>query len=193
VTSSGEIPRWTYWVFLVRGCVAFTLGASLLLSGEGLGLLASFVGGYWIVGALLTLHWAIGNRAAPGRRLGTLVGLIGLAAGIVLLLRELIDALVEQGLLLDVLGLAAIGMGLLRLSGKFHDDQLAAHRPRARYRLVVGTLDIVLGVAVLVVSGENVSEVRLVLGIWGLLVGTFLVLDALRLRRYDRTRSGAGA
>jgi uncharacterized membrane protein HdeD (DUF308 family) len=186
--SSSEIPRWTYWVFLVRGCVAFTLGAFLLLSGEGLSPLASFVGGFWIVGALLTLHWVVVNRAAPGRRLATLVALVGLAAGIALILRQLIDELIEQGLLLDILGVAGIAMGFLRLSGRFRDDQLAAHRPRARYRLVVGTLDVVLGVAVLLASEDNVDEVRLVLGIWGLLVGTFLVLDALRLRRYARSR-----
>jgi uncharacterized membrane protein HdeD (DUF308 family) len=191
--ATREIPRWTYWVFLVRGCVALTLGAALLLAGEGLSLLASFVGGFWIAGALLTLHWAVVNRAAPGRRLAKLVGVVGLAAGIALILRQLIDALIEQGLLLDILGLTSIAMGLLRLSGRFHDDQLAVHRPRARYRIVVGTLDIVLGAAVLVASEDNVSEVRLVLGIWGLLVGTFLVLDALRLRRFARSERQAGA
>jgi uncharacterized membrane protein HdeD (DUF308 family) len=184
--TSGELPRWTYWVFLARGSFALALGIALLASGSGLSLLGNFLAVYWIVGAVLTLRWATGHRAATGRRLGAVAGLIGIVAGILVLLRGLLDDLVDQGYLLDLLGVCALATGVLRLSGGFRDDQFASDKPRDRYRLVVGTLDVGLGVALILVSEETVSTVRLALGVWGLLTGTFLVLDAFRLRRLDR-------
>jgi uncharacterized membrane protein HdeD (DUF308 family) len=191
--TSSELPSWTYWVFLVRGCFALALGAALLVTGSGLSPLGNFLAVYWIVGAVLTLRWASGHPAARGRRLAATAGLTGIVAGSLVLLRELLDAIGEQGYLLDLLGLCAIATGLLRLAGGFRDDQLATEMPRGRYRLVVGALDVGLGVALLLVSEDTVSIVQLALGVWGLLTGTFLVLDALRLRRFARSGGGATA
>jgi len=186
--ASGELPRWTYWVFLARGCFALALGIALLATGAGLTMLGNFMAVYWIVGAVLTLRWAVGHREVAGHRLGAIAGLIGIVAGSLVLLRELVKELVGQGYLLDLLGLSAIATGLLRLSGAFRDDQLASGSPRVRYRFVVGTLDVGLGVALVLVSEDTLSTVRLALAAWGLLTGTFLVLDAIRLRRFDRAR-----
>ena len=140
---------------------------------------------YWIIGAVLTLRWVAQHRSAPGWRVGSVAGLIGVVVGILFLVRELLYTFIEEGLLLDLLGLSAVAMGLLRLLGGFHDDQIAGDRPRLRYRVVVGTLDIVLGVALLIGSATSASQIRLALVAWGLLTGTFLLLDALRLRRLD--------
>ena len=182
-----SLPRLTYWIFLARGCFALVLGVALLASGSGLSRLGNFLAVYWIIGALLTLRWAVGHRAATGRRLGAIAGLIGIVAGILVLLRAVLDGLVGEGYLLDLLGLCAIATGILRLAGGFRDDQLASENPRGRYRFVVGTLDLGLGVALIAVSEEtvSVSTVQLALGVWGLLTGTFLLLDAIRLRRLD--------
>jgi uncharacterized membrane protein HdeD (DUF308 family) len=152
--TSSELPSWTYWVFLVRGCLAFALGAALLVSGSGLSPLGNFLAVYWIVGAVLTLRRASGHPAARGRQLAATAGLTGIVAGS-LVLRELLDAVVEQGYLLELLGLCAIATGLPRLAGGFRDDQLATEMPRGRYRLVVGTLDVGLGVALLLVSEDT--------------------------------------
>lgn len=191
--ASAHLSGFTYWIFLVRGSVALALGAALLVSGAGLSLLASFLAGYWILGALVTLRWVVGHPGVSGRRFGALAAAIGLVAGILLFLREVLDALIEQGLLLDLIGAIAIAMGLLRLSGKFHDDQVAGEKPRGRYRLVIGMLDVVLGVAVIVANEDSVSQVRLALGVWGLLTGTFLLLDALRVRRLSHVAKQAEA
>ena len=179
------LPSWIFWVFVVRGSVALALGVALLLSGDLVSNLGTFVAVYWIIGALLTLRWVAQHRSAPGWRVGGLAGLVGVVVGIMFLVRELLYTFIEEGLLLDLLGLSAVAMGLLRLLGGFHDDQIAGDRPRLRYRVVVGTLDIVLGVALLIGSATSASQIRLALGVWGLLTGTFLLLDALRLRRFD--------
>ena len=179
-TSSGS-AGWVFWVFVVRGAVALGLGLALLTADAGLSRLGTFVAVYWLIGALLTLRWAATQRAASGRPFGGLAGLIGLVIAIVVLLREPFHRLINEGLLLDLLGFGAIAMGLLRLLGGFHDDHLRGDKSRGRYRVIVGALDIALGVALIVASKP--SDIRFVLVVWGLLTGTFLLLDALRLRR----------
>ena len=104
-----------------------------------------------------------------------------------MVLRSVIHALVGDGLLLDLLGASAIAIGGLRLSGTIHDDQLALDHPRRRYRFVVGTLEVLLGVNLLLADEAATDQIRIALSIWGLLTGTFLLLDALMLRRATRT------
>jgi hypothetical protein len=93
--------------------------------------LGTFVAVYWIIGAVLTLRWVAQLRSAPGWRVGSVAGLIGVVVGIMFLVRELLHTFIEEGLLLDLLGLSAVTMGLLRLLGGFHDDQIAGDEPPA--------------------------------------------------------------
>jgi uncharacterized membrane protein HdeD (DUF308 family) len=116
-------------------------------------------------------------------------GATGLVAGVALVLRELLHALIDEGLLVDFLGVSAIATGLLRMLGTFHDDQLAGEHPRRRYRFVVGPLEILLGVALFIADDGTSDDVRIALGVWGLSTGTFLLLDAFTLRRLARSEA----
>jgi uncharacterized membrane protein HdeD (DUF308 family) len=185
--AADGLPSWAFWLFLVRGAVALGLAAALLLSDAGVSRLGSFVAVYWLVGALLTLRWAVRNRRSSGSGLGGIAGLSGLVIAIAALVRHLIHHLVGQGLLIDLLGLSAVAMGLLRLVGAFHDDQVGGDAPRRRYRTIIGTLDLVLGLALLSADDKSAAQIRITLGAWGLLTGTFLVLDAITLRRLARS------
>ena len=188
-TNSSGLPGWAFWVFLVRGSVALALGLALLISDAGLSRLGTFIGVYWLIGAVLTLRWVAKHREASGRRFGGLAGVIGLVVAIVVLLRELFRGLIRTGFLLDFLGLCAIAIGLLRLFGGFQDDVAGGGTTRRHYRVVVGALDVVLGVALLL--AHKPSDIRFVLVAWGLVTGTFLLLDALRLRRVSPPGSAA--
>lgn len=181
------VPRWAYVIFVARGTVALALGVSLLFAGANLSRLTTFFAIYWIVGALLTLHWAVVHPVLPHRRLGFVAGSIALLAGAVVVLRSVIHALVGEGLLLDLLGASAIAIGCLRLLGTIHDDQLAQDHPRRRYRFVIGTFEVLLGVALVLADKAATDQIRVALSVWGLSTGTFLLLDALMLRRVTRT------
>jgi len=189
-SSSSPISRRAYVVFLVRGVVALALGVTLLLEGSNLTRLTTFIAVYWIVAAVLTLNWVGAHRALPHRRLGFVAGVIGLVAGIAVVLRPLLNALVSRGVLLDLLGASALATGVLRLLGTIHDDQLARDHPRRRYRFVVGTLEVLLGVALVIADQGASDQIRLALGVWGLSTGTFLLLDAFMLRRLGRASTG---
>jgi len=184
---SKPLPRWAYVIFVARGTVALTLGVSLLFAGANLSRLTTFVAIYWIVAALLTLHWVVIHRVVPHRRVAFVAGTLALVAGLAVVLRSVIHALVGDGLLLDLLGASAIAIGGLRLLGTIHDDQLAQDHPRRRYRFVVGTLEVLLGVNLILADQAATDQIRIALSIWGLSTGTFLLLDALMLRRATRT------
>jgi len=77
-------------------------------------------------------------------------------AGIAVVLRPLLEALLSRSALLVILGASAITTGVLRLLGTFHDDQLAREHPRHRYRFVIGALEVLLGITLLV-AGEGAS------------------------------------
>lgn len=95
-----------------------------------------------------------------------------------------------RGVLLDLLGASAIATGLLRLSGALHDDQLAREHPRRRYRFVVGGIELLLGVTLLMANEAASDQIRVAVAVWGLVTGTFLLLDALMLHRLTRSPPG---
>lgn len=179
----GALRRQGYRLFVARGVVALSLGITLLATGSNLDRLTTFIAAYWIAAALLTLRWVGVHRAMVRRPLALAAGTFALVAGLAVILRHVLDALVSRGVLLDVLGASAIAIGLLRLAGMIHDDQLAADRPRLRYRVMAGTLEVLLGIALVVTETSPSDETRLVVGAWALTMGSFLILDALEMRR----------
>jgi uncharacterized membrane protein HdeD (DUF308 family) len=122
--TTSQVSRRAYLLFPTRGAVALALGILLLLAGFDLRRLTTVVAVYCIVAALLTLHWVGAHRTQPRQALGLLAGTIGLVAGIGVVLRPLLDALLSRGALLDILGASAITTGVLRLLGF---TLLAAH------------------------------------------------------------------
>ncbi len=188
-SDGGPVPSWAFGFFLVRACLALGFGVIVLVASSGLSKLSTFAALYAVMSALVTLRWASTRRpdgGADGRAL--VAAALWLVAGAALLLRQPLQGLMGEGVLLDSLGVVAILNGLLRLSGRFHDDQFSRERARRRYRLVIGPLDILLGVALLVADARTAGGVRIALGLWGLATGTFLLWDALMLRRRTPSR-----
>ena len=183
--SSTSGPGWR--LAFVRGVVALFLGGALLVAGVGQSRLATFIGVYWLLGAVLTLRWVLRNRAVPGRRLAALAAAIGTIAAVALLARKPLNHVVGTGALLDLVGAAAIATGAMRILEGFRDDQSSDGRLRNRDSILAGTLDAGLGVALILVSDPTSTWVRFVAAAWGLVAGTMLLLDALRLRRFAVT------
>jgi uncharacterized membrane protein HdeD (DUF308 family) len=177
------VPRLAYYIYLARATFALALGVALLLSGSGLSNLATFIAVYWILAAVITLRWVGAHREARGRRIGLLAGGMALAAGVALALRHPLSGLFGEAALLDFFGATAIAMGVLRLSGKLHDDQLGEEDPRRRYRIVAGLLDVVLGLVLVTASARTSTGIRIAVAAWALSTGTLLLLDGLMLRR----------
>ena len=100
-----------------------------------------------------------------------------------LLAREPLDHLVGTGTLLNLVGAAAIATGTVRILGGFRDDRFAGgHTPKTN-SILVGALDVGLGLALILAAGATSAWIRFVAAAWGLVGGTLLLTDALRLRR----------
>jgi hypothetical protein len=177
------VTRRAYYIYLARATFALALGVALLLTGSTLSNIASFIAVYWILAAVVTLRWVGAHREARGRRIGLAAGGVALVAGVALALRHPLSGLFSEEALLDFFGATAIAMGLLRLSGRLHDDQLGEEDPRRRYRTLAGLLDIVLGLVLLTASARTSTGIRVAVGAWALSTGTLLLLDGLMLRR----------
>lgn len=187
----GDTSTQGWWLTFFRGLVALCLGGALLLAGAGQSQLATFIGIYWLFGAVLTIRWVLRSREARGRRLGALAAGIGTASALALLARSLINDVVGTAVLLDLVGAGAIATGAMQMLGGFRDNQLAEERSRKRDSMLLGVLDIGLGIALILASDETSKWVRLLAAAWGLVGGTLLLVEALRLRRSARTSAEA--
>ena len=83
-----------------------------------------------------------------------------------------------------LLGLTAILTGLLRLSGTFRDHVIDG-RPRLPHRVALGVLSFALGVALLL-AHRATRPVAVAAGLWAIVGGTIMLVDALALRRMGR-------
>jgi uncharacterized membrane protein HdeD (DUF308 family) len=154
----------------------------LLVAGAGQSRLATFIGIYWLLGAVLTIRWVMRRQGVPGRRVAALAAGVGAVAAVALLARALLNDVVGMGVLLDLVGAAAIATGAMRLLGGFRDDQLADERHRKRNSMIVGALDIGLGITLILTSDATSTWVRFIAAAWGLVGGTLLLAGALRIR-----------
>ena len=177
----------------VRGLVALCLGGALLVAGAGQSRLATFIGMYWLLGAVLTIRWVLRSPGVPGRRLGTLAAGVGALTAVALLARSPLENVISTGVVLDLVGAGAIATGVMRTLGGFRDDQLADERLRRRTSMLVGALDVGLGIVLIVTSDSTSTWVRFLAAAWGLAGGTLLLVEALRLRRFARTSAEANS
>ena len=175
-------PARLWWIMLARAAVAFLLGLVVLLSVKTRAALANFIGIYWLLGLLLTLRWLARHRRPSGNRLVWAAAILGIVAGLLVLLRFLLEDVLSTNLVLTLLGLTAILTGLLRLSGSFR-DQIIDGRPRLPHRVALGVLESRPRHAAALGARGATRPVAIAAGLWALVGGTIMLVDALALRR----------
>jgi uncharacterized membrane protein HdeD (DUF308 family) len=177
-------PARLWWIMLARAAVALLLGLSVLLAQKTRPALGNFIGVYWVLGSLLTLRWVSRHRGERGSRLAWAAAAMGILAGVLVLARFALEDVLSANLVLTLLGLTAILTGLLRLSGTFH-DHVIDDRPRLPHRVALGALELALGVALLLADRAS-RPVAVAAGLWAIVGGTIMLVDALALRRMGR-------
>ncbi len=175
-----------WWIAVLRGVLALLFGVAALVSPRDRGMLANFIGLYWLLGGLLTLRWALAVRWRRGSHLGLVAGTVGVIAASLVLLRQPLQDVIAFGTLVDVLGVAALLTGTLRLLGAFEVERRTGHRWTFG-GLALGSVEVVLGLVLLFVRGGNLLVVTIVAVVWGFLGGSLLLIEGFRLRRLPRT------
>jgi uncharacterized membrane protein HdeD (DUF308 family) len=184
--SDGAIrPGRFWWIAVLRGAFALLLGAAALLSQGDRRTLANFIGLYWLLGGFLTLRWALSVRWRPGSHLGLVAGTVGVIAASLVLLRQQLQYVISFGVLVDVLGAAAVLTGSLRLLGAFEVERRTGRRWTFG-GLALGSVEVVLGLVLLFARGGNLQVVTIVAVVWGFVGGSLLLIEGFRLRRLVR-------
>ncbi len=174
-----------WWISVLRGGLALLLGIGALISGASDQLLVNYIALYWLLGGLLTIRWALGVRWRAGSRLGLAAGLLATAMGLVLMARHRLEDIVNPEALIGAVAVTTVATGCLRIVGAFEVEERTGHRWTIG-GMILGSVEVVLGVILLLVRNTQGSTVRLTIGIWGLVAGSLLLAQGFRMLQARR-------
>ena len=171
-----------WWVVLLRGLALLVLGALLmyqpLLTAA---VLIQFLGFYWLIEGVFTVIESIRGRASlPHWGRGIFVGLILIAAALLILSRPMLSGIISQ--VIQVYLVAALAF-LSGISSILTGIRLRKEIDNEWSMILGGVLSILL--AILLVSSPLMSAVVLlwIAGISCTVLGILLIYAAFRIRR----------
>jgi uncharacterized membrane protein HdeD (DUF308 family) len=176
-----------WWISVLRGCLAVLLGIGALASRAAQETtLVNFIAVYWVLGGLLTIKWAHGIRWRTGSRLGLTAGALAIVTGLALLARHSLEDFLSVRSLIDLVAVTTTATGVLRLVGAFEIRERTGHRWTVG-GVLLGSIEICIGVVLLLVRDPRSSMLRVTIGIWGLVAGTLLLIQGVRMLLIRRT------
>jgi uncharacterized membrane protein HdeD (DUF308 family) len=163
-----------WWVLLVNGLALIVAGFLIFSIDWSVRSLATFIGAVFIVqGVMYALTSGIDERV---RRANVVTGLFSVATGVLIIVWPK-PGIVAVAI---ILGAWLIVGGSLMVAGA-----LSARRflPNWYLFLILGLLEIPLGVLALADPGSTLAALITVAGIWGVVVGVMSVISAFELKR----------
>jgi len=180
-----------WWIGFARGLIAIALGVSVLFASGSPARIATFLALYWLFGGIVTIRFALVLRPGKGFRLAIVAGVVAVTAAMLVLIRAALSGVVTPVQLINVLGLAAVAMGALRLVGAFELERRTGRRWTIG-GLVMGCLEIGTGI-LLIANDTQSSGVVITVCAWSLASGTLLIVEALRVHRLAVAADEGGA
>jgi len=163
-----------WWVFLLQGIAGILLGLMLLTAPAAtLVTLVTFLGFYWIVSGVLSLVQMFVDRSVPWIW-SLLIGLVSVAAGVLVVKHPLVAALTVPTLIVLVFGIEGIVIGILELIGGVSGGGVGS--------FIRGIFNLIIGVLLLSAPMAAALAVPLVFGVLLLLQGGALIALAFRVR-----------
>ena len=163
-----------WWVFLLQGIAGVLLGLMLLTAPAAtLVTLVTFLGFYWIVSGVLSLVQMFVDRSVPWIW-SLLIGLVSVAAGVLVVKHPLVAALTVPTIIVFVFGIEGIVIGILELIGGFSGGGVGS--------FIRGIFNLLIGILLLSAPMAAALAVPLVFGILLLLQGGALIALAFRAR-----------
>ena len=189
--AARQIAR-SWWVLLLNGVLLVVAGVLIFSIDWTIRELATFIGALFIFqGVVEALTTGIDARV---RMANVAAGLLSIAAGVLIIVWP------RPGLLAVaiVLGAWLIVMGTFAVAGSFAARDFL---PNWWLLLILGLLEIPLGVLALADPGATLAALITVAGIWAIAVGAMRVVLAFEVKRlpsyvegaWGRGRSGNGA
>jgi uncharacterized membrane protein HdeD (DUF308 family) len=163
-----------WWLFLLQGIAGVLLGLMLITApGETLVALVTFLGFYWLITGVLSLVQVFVDRSVPWIW-SLLSGLLGIAAGIIVLKHPLLAALTVPTLIVIILGVEAFIMGGVQIIAGFKGGGIGS--------FILAGVNILIGLLLLSSSATAAIAVPLVFGMILLVQGVAHIIWAFRVR-----------
>ena len=170
-----------WWMLLLRGIAAIIFGVlALTWPGMTLVTLILFYGAYVLVDGVLAIVAAITGGALMPRWWLAIVGLLGIAAGVLTFLMPGLTAIV----LLYFIAGWAIATGVLQIIGAI---KLRKEIDNEWLLILGGILSVLFGVAMIAAPGAGALALITVIGIYAMIVGALLVALSFRLKKHARS------
>src|SRR5216683_4021059 len=170
-----------WWVLLLRGICAILFGVlTFVWPGITLLTLVLLYGAYALVDGVLALAEAVMGGAPAPRWWLALVGLLGIAVGIMTFAWPGITALV---LLLFIAGWA-IATGVLQIIGAI---KLRKEIDNEWLLILGGIISVLFGVGMMLAPGAGALALVWVIGAYSVVMGVVFVALALRLKKHTHT------
>jgi uncharacterized membrane protein HdeD (DUF308 family) len=174
---TGTLAR-NWWLILLRGICAVIFGVlTFVWPGVTLVTLILLYGAFAFVDGVLALWAGIAGGSAAPRWWLILVGLLGVAVGILTAVLPGMTALV----LLYFIAFWAIATGVMQVIGAI---RLRKEIDNEWMLVASGILSILFGVIILVAPGAGALGLLFVIGLYAVIYGVMLVALAFRLRTH---------
>ena len=167
-----------WWMLLLRGIAAIIFGG-LALSWPGMTLLTLvlFYGAYALIDGVLAIVAAITGGTLLPRWWLAVVGLLGIAAGILTFMMPGLTTIV----LLYLIAGWAIATGVFQIVGAI---RLRKEIDNEWFLILAGIVSVLFGVGMFVAPGAGALALVTVIGIYALFFGVLLVALSFRLKKH---------
>ena len=167
-----------WWLLLLRGIAAIVFGV-LAFAWPGVTLLTLilFYGAYALIDGVLAIVSAITGGAPAPRWWLAIIGLAGIAAGILTFAWPGITALV---LLFFIAGWA-IAIGIFQIIGAI---RLRKEIDNEWYLILCGVISILFGIGVMIMPGAGALALIWVIGIYAIVEDILYIALAFRLKKH---------
>ena len=173
----GALAR-NWWLILLRGMAAIAFGVlTFVWPGVTLVTLVLLYGAFAFVDGILALWAGIAGGSPAPRWWLILVGLLGIAAGIITALLPGMTAL----LLLYFIAVWAIGTGIVQIVGAI---RLRKEIDNEWILIASGIVSILFGAILLATPGAGALGLLFVIGVYAIVYGVMLIGLAFRLRKH---------
>lgn len=171
-----------WWVILLRGVLAVVFGVLTFVWPDiTVVALVALYGAFALVDGTLSLVAAIRGGTPAPRWWLALVGIFGIAAGVLTVFWPQITALV----LLMFIAAWAIAIGVMQIVGAIK----LRHEIEGEWLLIAsGLLSVLFGVMLIAWPGAGALAMVLVIGSFAILFGILLIGFSLRLKRHAEVR-----
>jgi uncharacterized membrane protein HdeD (DUF308 family) len=167
-----------WWMFLLNGLVLIVAGVLIFSIDWSIRSLATFIGALFILeGVTTALTSGIDQRV---RRANLITGVLSIAAGVAIIVWPA-PGIVAVAIFL---GSWLIVVGTITISGAFAARNVL---PNWWLLLILGLLEVPLGVLALADPGATLAAIVTVGGIWAVAVGVMRVVLSFEIKRLPRT------